>query len=274
MGIAFLHGNGGSGGSGGSELTIVGGTTRPAKATQNTIWIATDVKITDYALSAIEPENPVEGMVWITISNFGAVKVPSPAGGDWITVYPLAAKQLIDGVWVEKVSSIYQNGEWMEILPWTYLYSNGNEFTDITGGWVASSYASGQRWDYYASDAVRSIQKNADHMYIYAKNANPNNSASASVYTKNKINLTPYSILQVKFEEITNVVSVYGYPGSAPFEYYSGAVFSASGNSSKLEVEIDISSVAQPVHILIGGIAWLSSGSDVRMARIKEVRVK
>lgn len=136
MGIAFLHGNGGgsSGGGSGAGLIIVGGTTRPAKPTQNMIWVNTDVEITSYVLSATEPENPVEGMVWITIGNSGGVKIVSPVSDEWITVYPLSAKQYVGGAWVDVEAKSYQGGEWVDwimilfdngaVVPWTIRSEN------------------------------------------------------------------------------------------------------------------------------------------------------
>ena len=134
MGNVFLHGNGGSGGSsGGMELTVVGGSTRPAKPTQNMIWVNTDKEITNYVFSATEPEPPVEGMAWITIGDSGNIKAVSPVGGDWITVYPLSAKQYIGGAWVDKTAKSYQGGAWVDWV--TYLYNSGDECIEITGGW-------------------------------------------------------------------------------------------------------------------------------------------
>lgn len=124
----------GGGSSGGSELIIVGGIASPAKATHNTIWIYTNVEITSHVLSATEPGNPVEGMVLVTIGDSGNIAITSPVGGDWITVYPLSAKQYIGGAWVDKTAKSYYNGAW---VGWWNgeLYKLGNEFASVTGGW-------------------------------------------------------------------------------------------------------------------------------------------
>lgn len=123
-GEVFIFGAGGSSGAGDSELTIVGGTTRPTRPTNNTIWIDTDVVITDYILSATEPEDPVEHMAWITICDSGDIVAAAPMGDDWVTVYPVSAKQYVNGEWVRKSTKSYQNGEWVD---WTvaYLYNYG-----------------------------------------------------------------------------------------------------------------------------------------------------
>lgn len=142
MGTVFLHGNGGSGGSGGGmELTIIVDTVRPAKVTHNAIWVDSDVDATSYALTAAEPENPEAGALWISIGDGGKIKVVSPVGDNWITVYPISAKQFIDGEWVTKVAKSYQNGEWVD---WTvFAYNGGNtgwqSCTSAVGGWYPGS---------------------------------------------------------------------------------------------------------------------------------------
>ncbi len=153
MADAYICRRGGSsGGAGGSELVIVGGTTSPAKATHNTIWVNTPTEITSYVLAGTEPAIPIAGMVWLTIGAGGSVKMASPVGDDWVVVYPLSAKQYVDGVWVDRTAKSYQNGEW---VGWTvHLYNGGDECTDITGGWTVSKASNG------------TSVKNADHVYF------------------------------------------------------------------------------------------------------------
>ena len=83
-----LHGFGG--GNSGTELNfeIVGGTTEPSNPTENMIWVNTDTPITGYRFSSTEPEDIVEGEVWICIGT------DSPAAFDVVddvTTYPLFA---------------------------------------------------------------------------------------------------------------------------------------------------------------------------------------
>jgi hypothetical protein len=119
--------NSGGGTGNAAELTIYGGTTRPAKATQNTIWIDTDVEITSYVLSSKEPETPAEGMAWIKIGNSkGSIQANAPVGDNWITVYPITAKQYISGEWVNKTAKSYQNAQWVD---WLVRIVPNNSFT-------------------------------------------------------------------------------------------------------------------------------------------------
>lgn len=139
--IGRTNGSGNSGGGGGAAaLAVVGGTVRPANAAQGTIWVNTSVDITDCVLSAAEPANPVAGMVWITIGDKGSIKAASPVGGDWVVVYPLSAKQRVNGAWVDKEAKSYIGGEWFDLVATLYLYNNGDECVDISGGFKAYAY--------------------------------------------------------------------------------------------------------------------------------------
>lgn len=139
--MAIGRTNAGAGGSGGVNFKVVGGTTEPASPKENTIWVNTSVTIPSWAFSATEPESPVAGMVWIStgissVVEFNALKKNA------IQVYPISAKQYVDGQWVNVEAKIYQNGEWIQ---WstlvTYLYNNGDSCTENGGEWVAEGVA-------------------------------------------------------------------------------------------------------------------------------------
>lgn len=195
MGEAFITRRGGSGGSGGLELTVCGGTTRPTKVTHNTIWINTDVEITSHVLSSTEPASPVEGMVWVTIGAFGTVKMASPVGGDWITVYPLSAKQYVSGAWVKKEAKSYRDGEWVDW--WNGdLYTGGNEYVTITGGWKAVN-----------GDGLK-VTFNSDKITVGT--SGDTSGYEAAVYTKNKIDVTNFNTLTAVFSSIAFPASYSG----------------------------------------------------------------
>ena len=112
---------------------------------QNTIGVVTTTPITSWVLSATEPANPEAGMVWITVgkndkAEFNVLKK------NILNVYPMLAEQYIDGAWVKVVARSYRNNEWQEWKPRVYLFNNGDDCFDVTGGWnsaEAGSYIDG-----------------------------------------------------------------------------------------------------------------------------------
>lgn len=129
---------------GGVELNfkVVGGETEPVDPAENTILVNTPEEITSWIFSAEEPEGPEPGAVWFTVGlqspvEFNALKENN------IQVYPLYAKQYVDGAWVDKTAKIYQNGKWFAVLPKGVLFYNGQENEFLTGGIIfinGSSY--------------------------------------------------------------------------------------------------------------------------------------
>ena len=122
-----------AGGGANLNFKVVGGAVQPENPGENTLWINTDVGIEGWTFAADE-DGAAEGEVWFpTGSNsqtpFNALKKNS------VTVYPLTAKQYVNGAWVDKTAKIYQNGAWNEL--WNgKLYDHGDEYVYITGGFV------------------------------------------------------------------------------------------------------------------------------------------
>lgn len=184
-----LHGFGG--GSSDTELNfeVVGGTTQPSNPTENMIWVNTDVEITGWYFSSIEPENMNDGEVWFDTNitsntEFNALKKNN------LMIYPSSAKQLVSSTFKIVVAKTYQDGEWVD---WTtYLYNVGNEFNNLTGGWIGIEHTSN-------NDGTLTITRNATSMnikwYGYW--------CRSSVYTKNKIKVDNGSTLICKFSSTT-----------------------------------------------------------------------
>jgi hypothetical protein len=186
------------GGGSGDVLTfkVFGGTASPTKATHNTLWANTDHEITRYVFSATEPNNPIEGMLWITIGDTSVMKHSSAVGDDWIIVYPMTAKQYIDGIWLEVVIKSYQYGEWKTFI--TYVYKNGIEYTDVA--------------KFVASGGEDNIQFNATDITVRQHNVK---TAHGRWATTGKVDLSKFSTLVMKLSGQTPYGGMCGF-GVAP----------------------------------------------------------
>ena len=171
----------GGGGSGGSELTVVGGTTRPAKPTNNMVWVNTSHEIT-YVVFAAEytPETIPNGLLWISIGASGTIDANAYVGDDVIEIYPINAKHRIDEAWVDVATQTFQNGLWRNW--WTgQLYEDGNEYLDITGGWK------------FSHDGTKSDS------YIRLGSETANSNENKYVRTENWISLESFNTVEVHF---------------------------------------------------------------------------
>lgn len=120
MAKGFKHGAGGGGAS--LNFKVVGGTSAPASPKENTVWVNTDVEITSWVFSVTEPENPSDGMVWISTGKTSPVAF-NALKKNGIMVYPISAKQYVSGKWVSKEAKSYQNGAWVERI--AHIFQSG-----------------------------------------------------------------------------------------------------------------------------------------------------
>lgn len=109
--------------SGGTSLNFkMVGNPQPTSAKENTIWLNTDTPINGYQFATEQPENAQPGEVWISIGTdsqvaFNALKKNT------IMVYPLSAKQYVNGAWADVEANSWQDGKWVEWI--SFLYDRG-----------------------------------------------------------------------------------------------------------------------------------------------------
>ena len=139
---------------------VVGGTSAPSNPKENTIWVNTSTSITSWVFSATQPTRAT-GRVWISVGASSSVAFNALKKNN-ITVYPLSAKQYVSGKWVDKTAKIYQNGAWVDW--WDgQLYENGNQFTNVTGGWDIHDYVTNSR-------PLMAAEHKSDQMFFRAQN--------------------------------------------------------------------------------------------------------
>lgn len=170
------------------NFEVVGGTTQPTSPVANAIWINTDTAITSWEFSSEEPTSPTEGNVWIETGVAGQSQQAFNALEEQtMQVYPISAKQYINGTWVSKNVKQYINGAWKAW--WNgELYILGNEYEDITGGWaVADIPPAGWAWNQLMGGT---LTKNSDSMVFKSK--------LNTLMTNNPVNLTNFNTLVVE----------------------------------------------------------------------------
>ena len=190
---------------------------------ENTIGIISDIEITGYQFSAIEPEDMVDGMVWIKTDNSSNISFDIVDG---VTVYPISAKQYIGGVWVDKTAKSYQGGEWVDLWNGT-LFKNGVQYTAVTGGWKV-------------------LGNNCNITQKAIEFECKNDYSVASAYTKNIMDLKPFS----KIKANIYITEKNKYPFSigitkklnADCAYYAIAR-TDTNETGNIELECDITSI-------------------------------
>ena len=179
MGKAFLYG---SGGGAGLNFNIVNGLTAPSPKT-NTIWLVTNEKVTGYYFTAKQPENMQPGEVWFSVGTSSEVAF-NALKKNTVMVYPLNVKQMVAGALVAVTAKSWQNGEWVDWVFELYLYNDGHDNTDITGGWDSSA---------------GTLTVGDSEIYL---NANGLTTGNTCAETLNKINLGNYSKLSIVASDV------------------------------------------------------------------------
>lgn len=223
------------GGSGGLNFRIVGGTSEPSNPRENLIWVNTDVKITSWIFSANEPENPESGTVWISTGSSSTVEF-NAIKKNGIQVYPLSAKQYIDGVWVDVEAKVYQNGKWVDLL-YVYLISGSTLNTAFAGAWNQTTGQQG---------VGGSAQMTSEGLVV---TANKGNGGSGSVFRygpDNKINFSDFNSI----EFVVDIKS-----GSGKFAAIVTSEFATGYNSANIAyVDTAISQANQTVSMDVSGV--------------------
>jgi hypothetical protein len=155
----------------------------------NTIGVVTDVDITGWIFSPVEPNRPFTGMMWFKTSNSGACSF-NALKKNGIDIHLVSAHQYIVDEWVDRTARIYQSDVWLE---WeaevSYLFKDGNQHTDITGGWS-------------------NVSPTAENLSATYSNQQ-NEWASVSISTVNAVDLTAFSVLRVVVDDYGEKFNVY-----------------------------------------------------------------
>ena len=124
----------GGGGAGGLNFKVVGGTTQPGNPKENTIWVKTPTKITEWILAPTQPEMTQDGSLWIETVQQSAIAF-NALKKNGIFVYLKNAKQMISGSLEPVKFVVYRNGEWSkdEKVIYDGSWSDGLGFSKTTG---------------------------------------------------------------------------------------------------------------------------------------------
>ena len=100
-----------------------------ASPSNNTIGVVTTTPISSWVFSTSTPSSPSSNMLWIETGKQGTVEL-NLVTTNGIIVYPLNAKQYINGAWVKVPAYNRQSGQWVSWIHDLIYYNNGQ--TDLT----------------------------------------------------------------------------------------------------------------------------------------------
>ena len=196
---------------------------------ENTIGVVTTTKISSWLLSPAEPPSPNTNMVWIkiggsSVTEFNALKK------NGIIIRPISAWQYLSGIWTEVSAMIYQNG-WKTWF--TYLYSPGDECTDITGGWEPCKYKT------ETSGSIETLPTTEKGSASIKISFNSSGYRAGALFTMKAVDLTDYSTLEIDVEDVGTVANTVFIGISATKENnYSPAARETISNTGMADLDV------------------------------------
>lgn len=232
--------------------------TEPTTGAEDGIAIISTVPMKNWVLSPNEPTGAPRsvGDVWIRYSVTGDAFNILKQGA--MLIAPITAWQYVGGAWIDVEMRRYQNGA--RLVMWDgELYSYGNEYPGITGGWVTDGYT-------ILEGSVTSVepgQKNGDHFVLTGTNT-----TKVMFGTNHPINVDKFTTLHVEGEPTSAAggrsISFSVYRDKAQTNRLADFNF---GTENKRSVEtLDLSNINGDVYIVVSAqFSLLSAGKIHRV---------
>lgn len=168
--------------SGGLNFKVVGGTTQPADPAENTIWVKTDEKVTNWLFSPDRPDEPKDGMVWIKTDVKSSVAF-NALQTEGVIICPAAAYQYRSGVWASVKAESYANGSWISWPDWFVIAGESIHDLKAIGLPLSAGFVPMNSLEVLQVDGA--IQVNGNNGY-------------GIVYQDAYVDLTNYNILKIE----------------------------------------------------------------------------
>lgn len=234
--------------------TIYGGTTRPSNPKNGDFYVYTGTAISGTELNGFISGFPTwtmpEGFVYIgsggTYNDSIFVNLINVRNG-MHNFCPCCCYQVEGGKWYRKDAFVYRNGAWLKFSTWAQqwdgtLFYNGNQYEDVTGGWVGNGISS------------TTVGTN---LSLIVANTSP------YLTTQNAIDLSGYTKLHMIADGNAGQYSYFGIssnvPSNARPNYIASATFIGGENV------LDVSAINSG-HISIGATA--SWGVTINISKV------
>ena len=131
------------------------------------------------------------GFAWVSTGTSSSVEF-NALKKNGIQVYPISAKQYVDGAWVYKETKVYQSGEWCDWVK--YLFNKGDTNSSVTGGLTGYAYGNASSG---SQRKTPTVTYGNTAITISVPQVSPYNNSIATLYTEKLIDLTGLSIMEI-----------------------------------------------------------------------------
>jgi hypothetical protein len=194
----------------------------PQTAASGALAVISSVGVGNVFVQNPEPSAPKAGDLWVSYKPNGELAVT--AGGFLFS--PQKAYQYIGGAWSPVVLKAFSDGAWITTVGNEVIYSPGNEYADITGGWVAGSSST-------------TISKTANNLQI----------AAGPATTAVKIDLTHYSAVKFSAQCLSGNATELGV-GTSQTEF-TAKISTSSNENNYVERTVPVSALNGEFYIIV-----------------------
>lgn len=97
------------------DFAVVADMEEPVSGQENLVWVQTVEPMSGWCFSGGEPEEPMEGMVWFMLGNWGEVAF-NALKSNAIHIRIISCRQYVSGLWEYKPMKLRKNGVWQELV--------------------------------------------------------------------------------------------------------------------------------------------------------------
>ncbi len=238
-------------------------TETPATGTENDIAIITETPMKNWVMSPDAPRGTPrrDGDVWIQYATDGEVFNVVKSGSLLLSI--AAVYQFINGLWVEVPYTTYRNETWDDIWKGE-LFKNGEQYTDITGGWSKDGYM------YYRASYVHLTPTIGETITVDASRTVGTDITTCIAGIQKQIDITDYNTISLDVLSVTGECYLVVLNNSNMNTHVSYALKSM-GLTEAGKVELDVSDLTGLVHIAL--VAVYSSESRTNVCEVNNIKL-
>lgn len=259
-------------GSGGAGLNFdvkdyrTEGELQAAGGKENRIGVITSIPMTGWRFDANQPEDLQEGEVWISTSPFSPIKF-NALKKNGVQVYPISAKQYVNGALENVDAKIFQNGEWWGFF--AYIVKNG------------IIYRHGFSKRLRADVDVISVSQQGGYLLVENTSVNGN---TAGLTTDEKVDLTEVKTIVIDidainagtaaknaaFKGISLLVLNKSGVSSADAQYSAVVSYKITAETGRQTLTLDVSSLSGSYYIGLG-LGYVSNDGPGNSAKVYDL---
>lgn len=212
-------------------------------------YLMASMRVTDQKTITANVNNAVPGDVWITADRPSNVRAFNALNDNGIQVYPLSAKQYVNGSWKNVSAQIWQNGKWVKCA--TFIYQGGKTVYGLTPKAIKNTSTSG------TTATAPSMGVYATNFWALVKKGDNSGGSSGMVYFYPKVDLSNATTLYVSGRYVSDNLAANPYVAAwSEIPSYQNenrpvmkSLCTAAGQTNEAVIAMDVSGLSGEYYV-------------------------